>query len=39
MIADIIVTGLDEPVTLYERFLIRWGQIAEIEAIFLAPSP
>ena len=38
MIGDIIVTGLAEPVTLYERFLIRYGQIAEIEAIFLAPS-
>ena len=38
VIADIIVTGLAEPVTLYERFLIRYGQIAEIEAIFLPPS-
>ncbi len=38
LIADIIVTGLAEPVSLYERFLIRHGQIAEIEAIFLAPS-
>lgn len=39
LIADIIVTGLEEPVTLYERFLIRWGQIAEIEAIFQSPTP
>ena len=33
VIADIVVAGLAKPVTLYERFLIRWGQIAEIEAI------
>jgi hypothetical protein len=38
VIADIVVTGLDQPTTLYERFLIRWGQIAEIEATFLAPD-
>jgi hypothetical protein len=39
VIADIVVTGLARPVTLYERFLIRWGQISEIEAIFLSPPP
>ena len=37
VIADIVVTGLAKPVILYERFLIRWGQIAEIEAISLVP--
>ena len=37
VIADIVVTGLAKPVTLYERFLIRWGQISEIEAVFLSP--
>jgi hypothetical protein len=38
VIADIVVAGLDRPVTLYERFLIRWGQIVEIEATFLSPD-
>ena len=37
VIADIVVTGLAKPVILYERFLIRWGQIAEIEAISMLP--
>ena len=37
VIADIVVTGLAKPVILFERFLIRWGQIAEIEAISLLP--
>lgn len=37
VIADIVVTGLAKPVILYERFLIRWGQISEIEAISLIP--
>ena len=37
VIADIVVAGLAGPVTLYERFLIRWGQIAEIEAISQRP--
>ena len=37
VIADIVVTGLAKPVILYERFLIRWGQISEIEAISLLP--
>jgi hypothetical protein len=37
VIADIVVTGLAKPVILYERFLIRWGQISEIEAVSLSP--
>ena len=37
VIADIVVAGLAKPVTLYERFLIRWGQISEIEAISQLP--
>jgi hypothetical protein len=37
VIADIVVAGLAKPVILYERFLIRWGQISEIEAISLSP--
>ena len=37
VIGDIVVAGLTKPVTLYERFLIRWGQISEIEATFLSP--
>ena len=37
VIADIVVPGLAKPVILYERFLIRWGQISEIEAISLMP--
>lgn len=37
VIADIVVTGLAKPVTLYERFLVRWGQISEIEAISQRP--
>ena len=37
VIADIVVAGLAKPVILYERFLIRWGQISEIEAISLMP--
>jgi hypothetical protein len=37
VIADIVVTGLAKPVILYERFLVRWGQISEIEAISLMP--
>ena len=37
VIADIVVAGLAKPVTLYERFLVRWGQIAEIEAISQRP--
>ena len=37
VIADIVVAGLAKPVILYERFLIRWGQISEIEAISLLP--
>jgi hypothetical protein len=37
VIADIVVAGLAKPVTLYERFLIRWGQISEIEAISQRP--
>ena len=37
VIADIVVPGLARPVILYERFLIRWGQISEIEAISLSP--
>jgi hypothetical protein len=37
VIADIVVAGLATPVILYERFLIRWGQISEIEAISLLP--
>ncbi|MEO8697466.1 MAG: hypothetical protein ABI658_28455 [Acidimicrobiales bacterium] len=37
VIADIVVPRLAQPVILYERFLIRWGQISEIEAISLMP--
>lgn len=37
VIADIVVAGMAKPVTLYERFSIRWGQISEIEAAFLGP--
>jgi len=38
VIADIHFRGLDNPIVLYERFLVADGLIQEIEAIFLPPD-
>lgn len=38
VLADLHVRGLDEPVILYERFLVEDGLIREIEALYLAPE-
>ncbi len=38
VIADIHYRGLERPIVLYERFLVRGGLIHEIEAIYLAPG-
>jgi hypothetical protein len=38
VIADIHFRGLDEPIILYERFLVEDGRIREIEAIYLPPG-
>jgi len=39
VIADIHHRGLERPIVLYERFLVRDGRIHEIEAIYLPPGP
>ena len=37
VLADIHFAGLDEPIILYERFLVEDGMIREIEGIFVPP--